>query len=437
MTVPGHPGDSAAVESRRHFLRRLGAVGAAAVAAPLVPGLVPGLLAPARSRAATTPIEHIIIACQENHSFDNYFGYYPPAVESGFGVPEGWGQPNGQGGTVHPFHLPIPNSLDPKHQWDDIHAEWNNGQMNGFYTTNGLTAMGYYDGSDLAYYYALADQFTLCGNFFCSLLGGTIPNRLYLCSGTSGGNTSNNVRPGSLTYPMILDLFEAQGITWKNYRIGALAELSLNDALFLFAKWIRDPRLYGTRAGLLDDLDAGTLPQVSLLTPGLLNSEHPPTPITWGMASLQQIITAVMASAAWPTTAFILTYDEGGGFFEHVAPPVFDAYGAGMRVPTLVISPYARAGHVEGTLYEFGSILKFIETVFDLPTLASVNHRFDAHTPVRNNQAVPPGADLGPPAPPRDGRPEIGDLTECFDFSQGPDPRTAARATPRRLRARV
>jgi phospholipase C len=417
------------VQSRRRFLRRLGATGAAALLAPLVPGVVTrrGIAAP--TRAATTPIQHVIIASQENRAFDHYYGFNPAVVASGYGVPDGFGQPDGQGGTVFPYLLQSPRSPDPAHQWDEIHAEWNDGQMDGFYTTNGLAALGYYDGSDLAYYYSLVDQFTLCANYFCSLLGGTLPNRLYLCSATSGGNTANAIKPGSLTYPMILDLFAESGITWKNYRTGLGAEVGQDDAMVLFANWVRDPRLYNTRGDFLTDLARGTLPQVSFLSPGLLDSEHAPTSITRGERTMRELITAVMHSSAWPSTAMILTYDEGGGFFDHVAPPVFDAYGAGIRVPTLVISPYAKRAHVEGTAYEHTSTLKFLETVFGLPTLASINHEFDEETPNENNQAAPPG-EPGPPAPPRDARTDIGDLSECFDFGQslGRSPRVFAPA---------
>ena len=132
---------------------------------------------------------------------------------------------------------------------------------------------------------------------------------------------------------------------------------------------------------------------------------------------MEGLVNAVMRSPLWPKIAMIFTYDEGGGFFDHVVPPVFDAYGAGMRVPTLIISPHAKPGHIEGTQYEHASVLKFIEAVFGLPTLASVNHRFDAATPVGGNyQAAAAGASAGPPAPPRDGRGDIGSLLECFAF---------------------
>jgi phospholipase C len=386
------------------------------MAAPLAPMALTGTRRAEASTDVALPIKHVIIASEENRSFDHYFGYYPPAVAAGYGVPAGWGQPNGQGGTAHPSHLGSPISKDPNHQWNDIHAEWDSGKMDGFYTTNGQVALGYYDASDLSYYYALANRFTLCTNYFCSLLGGTLPNRLYLCSGTSGGNTSNNIQPGSLTYPMILDLFAHFNISWKNYRTGFAAEIGQDDAMYLFANWYHDPRLFNSKSDFMTDLTNGTLPQVSFLSPGLLDAEHAPTPITWGISTMHTLITAVMQSQYWASTAIILTYDEGGGFFDHVVPPAFDAYGAGIRVPALIISPYAKRGHIEGTLYEHSSTLKFVERVFGLPSLASINHQFDTQTPPINNQAVPPGATAGPPAPPRDGRSDIGDLMECFNF---------------------
>src|SRR5581483_8447192 len=393
-------------QTRREFLTRVGLGSAAALTAPIVSFAKPQAVSKAAA-SATLPIEHVIVVAEENRSFDHYFGNYGPAVNQGYGIPAGWSQPDGQGGTVSPFHLPFSFSQDPHHQWSDIHAEWNNGAMDGFYTTNGKVALGYYNASDLSYYYNLADQFTLCGNYFCSVLGGTYPNRLYLCSGTSGGNTSNSIPTGSLNYPIILDLFAQHNISWKNYRTGPGAELGLDlgdDAMRLFANWFRDPRLFNSLPDFLADLRRGALPQVAFLTPGVANSEHAPTPITWGIATMKTLIDAVMQSSLWPKTALILTYDEGGGFFDHVPPPVFDAYGAGIRVPTLVISPYAKRGHIEGTVYEHSSVLKFIEHVFGLPTLASINHQFDVQTPAKNNQAAPPGSDFGPPAPPRDGR---------------------------------
>jgi len=146
-------------------------------------------------------IKHVLIACQENRTFDTYFGMYPKA--GAFGIPPNYSQPDGKGGTVAPQHAGQPTTADISHTWAAIHKEWHNGAMDGFATTDQAGALIYYDQSDIPYYYALADAFTLCGNYFCSLLGPTDPNRLYLWSATSGGNTSNSIRHGSLAWPTI------------------------------------------------------------------------------------------------------------------------------------------------------------------------------------------------------------------------------------------
>jgi phospholipase C len=397
--------------SRRKFLRQVGAM----AAAPFFPAVLRLPTATARPRTAGTPIRHVIVACQENHSFDTYFGYYPNA--GSYGVPSGYTQPDGNGGTVAPHRFTSGILKDISHEWAEIHSEWDSGRMDGFYTTDGSEAVGYFDSSTLSFYYSVADHFTLCGNYFCSLLGPTYPNRLYLCSGTSGGNTSNNIAPGTLNYPILLDVLQSHGITFKGYDLGLGAAQAGLNAPLLFAKWVNDPRLTRPESELYRDLRNGTLPQVSFLAPGVLNCEHPPAPVPWGEQKMSQVLGALFHSPVWASTAFFLTYDEGGGFFDHVAPPQFDAYGAGIRVPTLVVSPFAKRGHVEGTQYEHSSILKFIEFVFGLPTLASINHQFDVQTPGTNNDAAG-GQPYGPPQPPRDGRSDIGDMAACFDFTQ-------------------
>ena len=159
------------------------------------------------------------------------------------------------------------------------------------------------------------------------------------------------------------------------------------------------------------------LPQVSFVIPSFLrgDDEHPPADVQIGMGIQQELVTALQNSSAWSSSAYIITYDESGGYFDHVRPPQLDAYGLGFRVPTWVISPFAKKAHLEATLYEHSSVLKFIEAVFGLPSLASVNHRFDAGTPGTDNDAAN-GNPTGPPAPPRDGRRDIGNMLECFQF---------------------
>ncbi len=406
-------------QSRRSVLKKLGILAGTGIA------LDAGAFAANRAlasmeQASSNPINHILIACQENRTFDEYFGYYPRAGK--YGLPANYSQPDGNGGTTTPYHFFLPLSLSPNHSWQDIHNEWHKGAMNGFYTTDGSDAMGYYDGSDLPYYYALADYFTLCGNYFCSLLGPSTPNRLAQISGTSGGNTTNTVNRGTLNWPTIVDLLDKYHITWKCYNLGLGTGTSLEDynPLVFFKRWQNDPRLNFSDDDYQNDLNKGTLPQVSFLVTEDLISEHPPADIQMGQKEMSEVINSLIASPLWKSSALFLTYDEGGGYFEHVAPPQVDAYGLGMRVPMLVVSPWVRRGYVSGQLYEHASVLKFIERRFGLPTLASVNHQFDTSTPGTNNDAAN-GKATGPAAPPRDRLSQLGDFYEAFDFTQNPN----------------
>jgi phospholipase C len=201
------------------------------------------------TRYGEMPIEHVILACQENRSFDNYFGYYPRLGK--FGVPANYAQPNGAGGSVKPFHFSLPITPYISNVWSAMHREWNQGAMNGFYLADGMNAMGYYDRSDLPYYYALADHFTLCANYFCYQLSETVPNRIGLWAATSGGNTSNHIARGSLDYPTIVDLLDAAQVSWKCYNLGIGTGTSLEEfnPLVYFKRWLHDKRLYYREAG--------------------------------------------------------------------------------------------------------------------------------------------------------------------------------------------
>ena len=369
-----------------------------------------------RDGGGRVPVDHVVICLQENRSFDHYFGSAPWAGK--YGIPAGYAVSDGTGGRVRPHHLQAPATDDVPHYWEAMHAGWNNGAMDGFLTAGGETAIGYYTEADLPYYYALFDSSALCGNYFCSQLGPTYPNRLYSMAGTSGGITNNNLSTkGELDFPIILDLLERYGISWKIYNVdfeSIESGWSDNVAQF-FARWQDDPRALATKQDYLNDCRNGTLPSVSWIVPDdrLGWDEHPPTDINLGINLMKELISALQASPLWHSSAYLLSYDESGGFFDHVAPPQLDAYGLGPRVPMWVISPHAKARHINGELFEHTSILKFIQTQFELPTLASINHRFDHSTPATNNAAAN-GRPAGPPAPPRDGIERIGDLTSCF-----------------------
>src|SRR5215475_4674373 len=329
--IPAGSSSAPSVLDRRTFLQLAGASAGILGAAPLH-----GVLAKnaPRSPSAKPPINHVIISCQENCSFDHYFGYAAQVQAAGFGPAVGYSQPDGNGGTVIPFEFTSLSTPDIGHGWFDVHGEWNGGAMNGFYTTDGINAMGYYTAAEIPYYYSLLNEFTLCTNYFCSLLGPTWPNRFYLAAGTSGGITTNGVWGyGVFDYPIILDLLDAAGVTWKVYNVSwDSVPFGNTDNVFVFWKrWAHDQRTRGSKGDYLNDLRLGRLPQVSFIVPSFARGwdEHPPADVSVGMGIQQELITALQQSSAWQSSAYILTYDEHGGYFDHVAPPMFDAYGAG------------------------------------------------------------------------------------------------------------
>jgi phospholipase C len=408
--------------TRRELLARAG-VGAAAVLGGSIYATGP---AAARSRAALsapTPLQHVIISCQENRSFDHYFGYAPQVQAAGYGPPAGYFQPDAAGQPHYPFEFTSLTTPDPPHSWNAVHEQWNGGAMDGFYLSSqrligdGDAAIGYYTAAELPFYYSLFEDSALCANYFCSLLGPTWPNRFYFAGGTSGGITTNGVWGyGVFDYPIILDLLDEAGVTWKvyNYTWDSVPYGNTDNVFVFWKRYAHDERTRGSKGQFLNDLRKGTLPQVSWLIPSFARQldEHPPADVSVGMSLQQQFISALRESPLWDSSAFLLTYDEHGGFFDHVSPPQVDAYGLGVRVPLWVVSPYARRGPVtSGLPAEHTSTLKFLERLHGLPTLAARNHRFDTSTPTGSNYQTG-----GAPAPPRDGRRDISDLFDLFTF---------------------
>jgi phospholipase C len=420
--------------TREAFLKRTGAAGVALLGGSL------WATAPAAAKARghgrhDPPIRNLVISCQENHSFDSYFGFAPQVQAKGFGPPANFSQPDANG-VLHPmFEQTSLRTDDPDHSWAGSHLQYDGGRMDGFFVSSGEVAIGFYTARELPFYYSLFDapDAALCGSYFCSILGPTWPNRFYLMSGTSGGITTNGFFGFGIfdsgPWPIILDLLEDAGVTWKIYNLGGIDDVpsgeSDNVAVF-WSRWAHDPRTLGTLEDYLHDCAEGTLPAVSWLIPSFTNQvdEHPPADVSVGMRLQQQVIDAFRASPLYPRGAFLLTYDEHGGFFDHVAPPQVDAFGLGIRVPLWVISPMVRRSGVVATRRpaDHVSTLKLIERLHGLPTLASRNRAFD--------RATPTGADFeanGAPAPPRDRMSHLSDLTELFDFERrghrGPDRR--------------
>jgi phospholipase C len=388
------PTNSDPASSERLLPLVLVAVGAAALLL-----LATNALARLQGSGPITVIDHVIVLMQENHSFDNYFGQLPKDGQpDALGLPGGASNPNPLYPAASPisaFHQQLYCEVaDLGHTWDQSHQAWDDGKMDRFTAASTVTAdptgtraMGYYDETDLPYYYALANTFAIGDRYFASTLSGSVPNRLYLYAATSFGHVQNDTPPPTgWTQPTIFDRLDAAHITWKVYYS--------QRAFATDFSYVRN-HAHGNVVPIRDyftDAAAGTLPQVSFIDPIwdgpmlLQNSEHPPADIQVGQTFVASVIGALVVSPNWSSSALFLTYDESGGYYDHVAPPgapvpddiapllegsqvtgAFDRYG--FRVPMVVVSPYAKPHFVSHVVNDHTSILSFLEHRFDLPAL--------------------------------------------------------------------
>ncbi len=352
------------------------------------------------SAAATRPIDkinHIVVVMQENRSYDSYFARLHYQGQSGSEVEPLGGNPDPNGGrTIHPFLKTAECEVaDLNHSWNGTHQEWSGGSMKGFTKANvnpadpsGSRTMGYYAKGILQFYTGIANQFAIADRYFASTLTQTFPNRFYLYAGTSFGHIRNDLPPhGGYTQPTVFRLLDAAQVSWKLYKT------DFSEAL-LFADVLNDPSHVVPISQYYTDAQNGALPQVALVESspfGGVNEEsdeHPNANVQVGQRFTHDVAQALVHSPNWPSSAMFLTYDEHGGFYDHVSPPpapkpdniapmlqpgdtpgAFDRYG--IRVPALVISPWVKAHSVSHTVYDHTSILKFIETRFQLPSLTN------------------------------------------------------------------
>jgi phospholipase C len=342
---------------------------------------------------ATTPIQHLVILMQENHSFDNYFGTYPGAN----GLPSGTKMPidpnNPAAGYVVPWHIGNATITDLSHSAATYTDQYNNGNMDGFVSAlnarnqDGKLAMGYYDDQDIPYYWNLADNFVLFDQFYSSAKDGSVANHMYWVAGVSPvAPKGQNLSDVLVTVPTIFDRLQAAGVSWKFYVQNYDPTITYRDVgtsgnresqviwvpLLKFGRFIDDPTLSSHIVDLSQyfiDLENGTLPAVVYIVPSGA-SEHPPSSIMSGQRFVKNIIQELMRSSAWDSSAFMLAYDDWGGWYDHVTPPQVDTYGYGPRVPVLLISPYAKTGYIDHTMLDFTSMLKFIEQNWNIAPLA-------------------------------------------------------------------
>jgi phospholipase C len=295
---------------------------------------------------------------------------------------------------------------DLSHAWSVAHEAYDNGKMDGFVKAekSNLT-MGYYDRSDIPNYWAYADHFALDDYFFSSLMGPSFPNHLYIASGSNGPTNitaswvlnhgiidnppSNfNWQGVDLTWSTLAQQLSGAGISWKWYDGDAnpLAP-SIWNVLPLFDYFQQNPAQLDSHVAststFASDVKSGSLPAVSWIIPGswtpptypaackgVSPSEHPPARSDCGMDYVTYLVNQIMQSQYWQSTAIIITWDDYGGFYDQVPPPQVDQYGEGFRVPTLVISPWAKPHYIDSTMYEFASMIKLADTLFGIQPTA-------------------------------------------------------------------
>ncbi|MGW7488298.1 phosphocholine-specific phospholipase C [Streptomyces sp. NPDC054786] len=446
--------------NRRRFLQ---IAGATAGVSALSSSIARATAIPAKRRSGSIDdIEHVVVLMQENRSFDHYFGSMkgvrgfgdprPVILDSGKSV---WHQPDGSK-DVLPYH-PDAENLGMQfieglnHDWAGGHKAWNDGKYDSWIPAKGTGTMAYLTRKDIPFHYALADAFTICDSYHCSIIGATDPNRYYMFSGhvgndgSGGGPVLGNEEAGYswTTYP---ERLQKAGVSWKIYQdigdgldangkwgwIDDAYRGNFGDNSLLFFNQYRNAKpgdpLYdkgrtGTNAkqgdGYFDrlkaDVKADKLPQVSWVAAPEAFSEHPNWPANYGAWYVSQVLDALTANPeVWSKTALLITYDENDGYFDHVVPPFPPAsadqgkstvdsaldsfggnatysagpYGLGQRVPMLVVSPWSTGGYVCSEVFDHTSIIRFLE------------RRFGVHEP-----------NISPWR-----RAICGDLTSAFDF---------------------
>jgi phospholipase C len=414
---------------------------------------------PVHTVNAAMPFDHLVVVMLENHSLDNLLGAMPVTHPDVDGLTfDGAGEatnsnPNG-GGEVTSF--PVGDTSQAKNvtqSWDATHQQINNGQMNGFVSSEkgAIEAMGYYTPEVLPFAYALASTFTLANRWFSSVPGPTYPNRRFLLAGTAYGGTVTDLSALLDSAPpngTIFDVMSDNDVNWCDY-------FSDVPATFVIPSIVEKHfDHHAPISKFFDDCRQGTLPAVSFVDPpvGVLSSlgsaleslpviapllsqlgvtfgepaatEEDPQSMYYGEKWAHGVVSAVLQSPVWPRTLLIYTYDEHGGYYDHVPPPpaippdeipptlpaghppgAYDMYGP--RVPAIVVSPYSKPGGVTNALHDHTSVLATIEAKWNLPALtdrdANAAHVMDfldaSAASLLHPPAIPGPSDTGPTGP--------------------------------------
>ena len=338
------------------------------------------------------PIDHFVVVMQENRSFDHYFQELPTSGQPEADVaPPGYGNPDPcTRGTLAPFHETRPCTKDARHDWNSAHRQYAEGLMNGFVATSspkGARSLAYYGAAELPYYYALANTFALGDRYFASVLGPTWPNRMFFHSASSFGHIGNSAPPELAEEASLFHQLSQRGIDWVVYAEG----MTFEEKIFPHLHQMKGDH-FKKLAAFFDDAAHDTLPAYVFIESTYggpdATDEHPPADIQLGQRFVSRVVDALIKSPAWPRSALFLMYDEPGGFFDHVPPPPacvpdatepslerrhvrarFDRLG--MRVPFIVVSPFAKAHYVSHQVYSHSSVPRLIQARYALPALSA------------------------------------------------------------------
>jgi phospholipase C len=339
------------------------------------------------------PLKHVVLLMMENRSFDHYFsGLSNVDAHHGDTNPD----PSYLNDPGHPVPQTKANTVcenGPSHEWGPSHLQFDNGKMDGFVAVGGATAMSYYTEIDIPYYYWLARTFAISDRHFSSLLGPTWPNRLFTVAATSCGfaegddtNPLISTNCGAVA-PNLFNQLDQAGASYTVFDDGQtpyIGSVPMLSSLFFDIFALNDPTKFATFDDFVSQAGSNSLPDVSVIEPnyqswahivgGTPNDDHPPADIQLGQQFVYSAVTALMSKMeTWSSSAMFITYDENGGYYDHVVPPAacppednmpvsdYAFNRLGFRVPLIVVSPYVKRGYVSHYVTDHTSILRFIQ----------------------------------------------------------------------------
>lgn len=369
-----------------------------------------GTRSPQKIQSPDDIIQHVVIIVQENRSFDNLFNGFPGADTATSGTLS-------TGRTVQMHARNLDAMGDLPHQHAAFVQDYDGGKMDGFDIAAEKAGIpyqrifSYVPRSQVQAYWTLAQTYALADRMFQSNSGPSFPAHLYLIAGQSAysdenpfdqafmsnpaqwscgapaGTTVDTMLPSSapgpkvypcFDFPTLADELAQNGLTWRYYAPKIGTDVGYQWSAFsavghIFKNPAAWKNVVSPETQVLTDASSGNLPDVTWIAPKLVNSDHAQDSarVGGGPDWVASVVNAIGKSPAWNKTAIFITWDDWGGFYDHVVPPSVDAMGLGFRVPLIVVSPYAKRGYVSHVTHEFGSILRFAEETFDLPSLGT------------------------------------------------------------------